>query len=133
LASGETRSGRSFFSIEYILAYLNQTLVFDWLKCKGIVEGNIVEFSEKPIASIPFRKIDWDNPKEVAFHQAITKHAQAFIIHKNQNALSEINALFDQILKYACKLPCTPCKHQRNISPETTLRNIVGTCRRSAF
>jgi len=86
-------------SIEYILAYLNQALVFDWLKCNGIVKGNIVEFSEKPIASIPFRKIDWNNPKEVALHQAITRQVQVFIIHKNQNLTFEISALFDQLFE----------------------------------
>ena len=31
----------------------------------GIVKGNIVEFSEKPISSIPFRVIDWSNENEV--------------------------------------------------------------------
>ena len=46
-------------SIEYIMAYLNSPLVFEWLKYNGIVKGNIVEFSEKPIYSIPFKAINW--------------------------------------------------------------------------
>lgn len=86
-------------SIEYILAYLNQAVIFDWLKCNGIVKGNIVEFSEKPIASIPFRKIDWTNQKEVDLHQTITNLTQELIVHKNQNLLSEINSLFIQLFE----------------------------------
>lgn len=86
-------------SIEYILAYLNQPIIFDWLKCNGIVKGNIVEFSEKPIASIPFRNIDWHNQKEVDLHQTITKLTQKLIANKNQNLLSEINNLFAQLFE----------------------------------
>ncbi|MCU0446316.1 MAG: N-6 DNA methylase [Microscillaceae bacterium] len=63
-------------SLEYILAYLNQPIIFDWLKCNGIVKGNIVEFSEKPLASIPFRRIDWTNENEVRLHNLITQTTQ---------------------------------------------------------
>lgn len=86
-------------SIEYILAYLNQPIIFDWLKCNGIVKGNIVEFSEKPIASIPFRKIDWKSQKEVDLHHAITNLTQEFIANKNKNLLAEINSLFSQLFE----------------------------------
>ncbi len=86
-------------SIEYILAYLNQSFIFDWLKCNGIVKGNIVEFSEKPIASIPFRKIDWSNQKEVDFHNSITNLTQEFIANKNKDLLVEINSLFAQLFE----------------------------------
>ncbi|MDO5356522.1 MAG: Eco57I restriction-modification methylase domain-containing protein, partial [Conchiformibius sp.] len=58
-------------SLEYITAYLNQPAVFNWLKYKGVVKGGIVEFSEKPLASIPFRLIDWNNPKECYVHEQI--------------------------------------------------------------
>lgn len=33
-------------SIEYITAYLNSKAVFLWMKYKGVVKGNVVEFSE---------------------------------------------------------------------------------------
>jgi adenine-specific DNA-methyltransferase len=59
-------------SLEYIVAYLNSPSVFEWLTCKGIVKGNIVEFSEKPISSIPFRVVNWSNGEEVALHNNIT-------------------------------------------------------------
>jgi adenine-specific DNA-methyltransferase len=84
-------------SIEYILAYLNQPIVFDWLRCNGIVKGNIVEFSEKPIASIPFKKIDWNNKNEVLLHNSITNLTQKFLTNKDEKLLSKINSLFNQL------------------------------------
>jgi adenine-specific DNA-methyltransferase len=86
-------------SIEYILAYLNNPIIFDWLKCNGIVKGNIVEFSEKPIASIPFRVIDWNNQQEVFLHNTITEMTQQYISSKNEDDIIKINQLFNQLFK----------------------------------
>ena len=84
-------------SIEYILAYLNNPIVFDWLKCNGIVKGNIVEFSEKPIASIPFRVIDWTNEKEVALHNFISEQTNSYIKNQDNSLLDLINQAFNQL------------------------------------
>lgn len=86
-------------SIEYILAYLNQPIIFDWLKCNGIVKGNIVEFSEKPIASIPFKKIDWNNKNELSLHNSITDITQQFLTNKDEKLLAKINTLFNQLFE----------------------------------
>ena len=85
-------------SVFYILAFLNNTRVFTWLKNKGIVKGNIVEFSEKPISSIPFRKIDWSNHNEVELHEKITNYTQRFIEQKKELILDNINDLLDKLL-----------------------------------
>lgn len=82
-------------SIEYFLAYLNNPIVFDWLKCNGIVKGNIVEFSEKPISSIPFRVIDWANEKEVALHENITNATKKYLETKKLDELNKINDFFN--------------------------------------
>ena len=84
-------------SIEYILAYLNNPIIFDWLKCNGIVKGNIVEFSEKPIASIPFKVIDWANKKEVELHNLITEKVTHYIKNQDKSLLDLINQLFNQL------------------------------------
>ena len=84
-------------SVEYILAYLNNPIIFDWLKCNGIVKGNIVEFSEKPISSIPYRVIDWTNSEEVKLHEKITTKTKQFIKNKQEKYLTEINQLFNQL------------------------------------
>lgn len=86
-------------SIEYILAYLNQPIIFDWLKSNGIVKGNIVEFSEKPLASIPFKKIDWNNKNEVSLHNSITNLTQQFLTNKDEKLLSKITTLFNQLFE----------------------------------
>jgi len=84
-------------SIEYILAYLNHPFIFDWLKCNGIVKGNIVEFSEKPIASIPFRVIDWTNKEEVALHNSITLQTQNYLKKQDETIYNSIYQSFSKL------------------------------------
>lgn len=86
-------------SIEYVLAFLNHPRVFEWLKNKGVVKGSIVEFSEKPIASIPFRKINWQNTNEAALHQQITQQVKAYIKHPKTALVEEIRQLIDGLLQ----------------------------------
>ena len=88
-------------SIEYILAYLNNPIIFDWLKCNGIVKGNIVEFSEKPISSIPFRLIDWGNLDEVLLHNKITKLTKQYLVTKAPADLDLISHSFNQLFEIA--------------------------------
>jgi adenine-specific DNA-methyltransferase len=84
-------------SIEYILAYLNNPIVFDWLKCNGIVKGNIVEFSEKPISSIPYRVIDWTNEKEVELHNSISEQTKNYLKNQDKSLLDQINQSFNKL------------------------------------
>jgi adenine-specific DNA-methyltransferase len=88
-------------SIEYILAYLNNPIIFDWLKCNGIVKGNIVEFSEKPIASIPFRAIDWSNKNEIELHHLISDLTQKYIKQQEKIVLDSINKSFNELFNIA--------------------------------
>ena len=85
-------------SIFYILAFLNNYRVFQWLLHNGIVKGNIVEFSERPIASIPFRKINWEDENEVKIHNEIVELTKKYIENKSENYLKEINRLIDKLL-----------------------------------
>ncbi len=86
-------------SIFYILAFLNNYRVFQWLIHNGIVKGNIVEFSERPIASIPFRKINWQNANEVKIHNNIVLLTKNYIENKIGTDLEKINKLFDELFK----------------------------------
>jgi adenine-specific DNA-methyltransferase len=87
-------------SIEYILAYLNSPQIFDWLRCNGIVKGNIVEFSEKPVASIPFRAIDWDNSEEVFLHDSITSLTRQYLVNtENSSVIKSISRMFNDLFK----------------------------------
>lgn len=85
-------------SIEYILAYLNQRIIFDWLKCNGIVKGNIVEFSEKPIASIPFRKINWNKKNEAELHNQITELTKSYLQNQDKSLLDLITQTFNKLI-----------------------------------
>jgi len=88
-------------SIEYILAYLNNPIIFDWLKCNGIVKGNIVEFSEKPISSIPFRVIDWENKNEVELHNFISEQTESYLKNQDKSLLNLINQSFNKLFQIA--------------------------------
>ena len=80
------------------MAYLNNPIIFDWLKCNGIVKGNIVEFSEKPIASIPFRVIDWTKKNEVELHNLISEKTKEYLKNQDNCLLEIINQLFNRLL-----------------------------------
>ena len=60
-------------SLEYIVAYLNQPPVTDWIRVRGLMKGGVAEFSERPLGDVPMRAIDWSDPDEVAAHERITE------------------------------------------------------------
>lgn len=78
-------------SIYYVLALLNSEYVFEWLKHKGVVKGNIVEFSEKPLASIPIKRINWENEREVELHNEISNWCKNYISSPSENNLGALN------------------------------------------
>lgn len=84
-------------SIYYILAMLNNYRTFHWLKFNGIVKGNIVEFSEKPITSIPIKLINWKNQKEVSAHDEISGLCEKYIKTKDGKVLEKMNKITDEL------------------------------------
>lgn len=84
-------------SIEYLVAYLNDRRVFEWLGFNGIVKGYIVEFSEAPIASIPYRKINWDNESEVRIHEVITESVRSYIETQDPMYVDIIEEQFNRL------------------------------------
>ncbi len=84
-------------SIYYILALLNSKFVFDWLRFNGVVKGNIVEFSEKPIASIPYRKIDFKNINEKSAHDNIVRYSKKYIKNRDSREPEKIAIEFNKI------------------------------------
>lgn len=91
-------------SIEYVVAFLNHPRVFEWLKNKGVVKGNIVEFSEKPTASIPFRKINWEDSTEVTLHNNISQLVIKYIENPQPALLKQITQLIDSLLSKTEKI-----------------------------
>ncbi|MBP3356897.1 MAG: N-6 DNA methylase [Rikenellaceae bacterium] len=82
-------------NLQYILAYLNNTRVFDWLIYNGIIKGDIVEFSEAPIANIPFRPIDWENENEVRIHDTISNEVELYMKDRAKEHIDIINRQFN--------------------------------------
>lgn len=58
-------------SLEYIVAFLTIPEITDWVRHRGLMKGGVAEFSERPLAGIPFRRIDWNDEVEVAAHDQI--------------------------------------------------------------
>lgn len=84
-------------SIEYIIALLNSKYVFNWLMFKGIVKGNIIEFSRKPISEIPYRTINFNDENEKKIHNEITDLVQEYVTNRNKDNIVEIEKLIDQL------------------------------------
>lgn len=85
-------------SIEYVVAYLNSPQVYDWLILNGIVKGEVVEFSEAPIASIPYRRINWDDISEVELHNQITRMVQNGLNGRASLSIEKINSLINKLI-----------------------------------
>lgn len=81
--------------VMYLLAYLNNERVFEWLKYNGIIKGEIVEFSEAPIASIPYRLIKWNKPKEVLLHDTIVEETKNYLNSKDIKCKERIDNCFN--------------------------------------
>jgi len=60
-------------SVEYISAFLTLDEVSHWIRDKGLIKGGVAEFSERPLASIPFRPIEWSSHCERQCHDEIVE------------------------------------------------------------
>ena len=59
-------------SVEYLVGYLSLPAVSRWIRIRGLMRGGVAEFSERPLASIPFRYIDWSDPRDIQLHDAVS-------------------------------------------------------------
>jgi adenine-specific DNA-methyltransferase len=84
-------------SAEFIAAFLSLRSVTEWIRIKGLVKGGIAEFSERPLASIPFRPINWQDAEEVSIHESITKLLLNHSEYDFKTIESEISYLFSQL------------------------------------
>ncbi|MDE6342248.1 MAG: restriction endonuclease, partial [Muribaculaceae bacterium] len=79
------------------LAFLNNRRVFEWIAFNRIVKGAIVEFSEAPIASIPYRPINWSDAEEVRMHDEIKEEVTLYLNDNSSAHIDKINMLFDKL------------------------------------
>lgn len=82
-------------SVFYIAAFLTLDEISWWISQRGLMKGGIAEFSERPIASIPFRPIDWSNPDESESHDEIVALVQSSLTGSDlATVLREIRQIF---------------------------------------
>ncbi len=62
---------------EYIAAYLSLDEVTKWIRLRGLIKGGVAEFSERPLASIPFKMVDKSNSIDVENYNKIVKLVKA--------------------------------------------------------
>lgn len=84
--------------IMYLLAILNSRFMFTWLIHRGLKRGGVLEFSEKPLSTIPIKTIDWSNNEEAEIHKKIVDLSKKIISNKKQGRE------FEQIEKLLRKL-----------------------------
>lgn len=87
-------------SIEYITAYLNSHWIFEWLKNHGVTKGHIVEFTRKPVSSIPFLAINFDDAFEKEIHDHITKIVREEKKVKGKTIKQQIEAHLQELIDY---------------------------------
>jgi adenine-specific DNA-methyltransferase len=86
-------------SIHYLLALLNSPQLFDWLLHRGLLKGGVLEFSERPLAQMPIRLIDWDSSSERKMHDAITESSEHLAQETDPNAEQTIRHAVAQLLQ----------------------------------
>ena len=86
-------------SLEYLVAFLTLPQVSDWIRVRGLMKGGVAEFSERPLAAIPVRLIDWDDPSEVRLHDRVSElmSCAAGMRPTEENLLHEVHALFQAL------------------------------------
>ncbi len=85
--------------IRYVTALLNSKYVFKWLSNCGVRKGDIVEFSEAPLASIPYRKINFNNEREKNIHDKIIELVETYKKQNNPKILDDIDFSIGELLK----------------------------------
>ena len=89
-------------SYYYLVAYLNSQQIFNWITKKGLKRGGVIEFSQKPLAEVPVRLINWQDSVEVEVHDQISALTKEIIDSKekieNNAKLEEINHLLGRLL-----------------------------------
>lgn len=86
-------------AVEYIAAFLTLDEVAEWIRYRGLMKGGVAEFSERPLAAIPFRPVNWDDPCEVTTHSEIVKVVRAVEAGTTPTdaALRDIHCLFERL------------------------------------
>jgi adenine-specific DNA-methyltransferase len=85
----------------YLLALLNSKVYQEYIEHRGFTRGGVYDFSERPLASIPIPRIDWNNNDERRLHEEIINIAGDIIIKGLKEAfIEEINNIVLKLINY---------------------------------
>ena len=80
---------------EYVCAYLSLDEVTQWIRRRGLIKGGIAEFSERPLASIPFRTINKSDKSELAHYVQLIELVKSCTSPEEvENTRKEIRKIF---------------------------------------
>lgn len=74
----------------YVLAALNFPDLYEWVRYKGLMKGEVAEFSEKPLSQMPVKRIDWSDQTEVDAHNRIVETTRMLISTGDTSLRDEI-------------------------------------------
>lgn len=82
----------------YLLAMLNYPGLYEWVRYKGLMKGEVAEFSEKPLSAMPVRLIDWTSPSEVGAHDQVVADVRAYLAEPSDPVRARIVSNMEQLL-----------------------------------
>ena len=85
-------------NIFYLLGYLNSKIIKQWIYINNNNRGNVLEFSESPLGSIPIKLINWQNNKEVKIYQKISNLTKKVMKTYDRKLVNEIDELVNLLL-----------------------------------
>ena len=72
-----------------MLALLNSAPYQEYIKHKGFTRGGVYDFSEKPLATIPIIKVNWNSIEERRIYEEIVKIVRIIIVEGVKDSLKE--------------------------------------------
>ncbi len=82
----------------YLLAVLNFPGMYEWVRYKGLMKGEVAEFSEKPLSRMPVRLIDWTSRTEVEAHDRVVGDVKAYLADGDERLRGQIAKDIEQLL-----------------------------------
>jgi len=88
--------------IMYLLALLNSKPYQEYIVYRGFTRGGVYDFSEKPLASIPILRINWNNANEIKLYEEIIKTARDIVMKGlSETLMKELNDIVQKMIRYA--------------------------------
>jgi len=82
--------------LKYVLAWLNSKIIHTWYKTKGPHAGHRTKYTQVYVSQIPFRTINWGDPKEIRYYNQIVEKTTELVENgSDQNLEQEIDGIFE--------------------------------------